>query len=331
MEVYRKEYIHKLNHKKHLGDTMTEKRNVIIIGSGPSGFTSAIYTARAQLQPLVFEGKQPGGQLTTTTEIENFPGFKDGIMGPELMDTMREQAKRFGAEFKYESISKVDFSQKPFKLWAGETEYSADSVIIATGASARMLGLPNEADLVGRGVSTCATCDGFFYREKEIIIVGGGDSAMEEAIFLTKFASKVYISHRRDEFRASKIMQERAINHPKIEILYSTVIDEYVGTKETGLTSVKLKDTKTGEIKDMKIDGVFIAIGHVPNTKFLEGQINIDEKGYIITKPGTPLTNVEGVFAAGDVHDQTYRQGITAAGFGCQAAITTERWLENNE
>lgn len=304
-------------------------RKVIIIGSGPAGLTSAIYSARANLKPLVFEGQQPGGQLTITTEVENFPGFPEGISGPDLMDLLREQAKRFGAETVFKQITKVDFSQRPFKLWAGDEMHTSDSVIISTGASARWLGLESEQRLMGYGVSACATCDGFFYRDKKVLVVGGGDSAAEEATFLTKFASEVWLVHRRDELRASKIMQKRVLDHPKINVHWNSVISEVLGSTETGVTGVVLQDTNTGETQEDSCDGVFLAIGHVPNTQIFQDQIEMDKKGYIITKEDRSLTSQAGIFACGDVQDHIYRQAITAAGSGCMAAIDAERFLES--
>lgn len=308
--------------------TETMKRNVIIIGSGPAGLTAAIYAARANLKPLVFEGNQPGGQLTITTEVENYPGFPKGITGPELMDLFREQAQRFGAETVFKNVTKVDFSNKPFKVWIGDEEYSSDSIIIATGASAMMLGLESEKKLFGYGVSACATCDGFFYKEKKVLVIGGGDSALEEALFLTKFASEVWLVHRRDEFRGSKIMRDRVFKHPKIHVHWNSVVDEFLGTTESGLTGVTLKDTKTGETREDPCDGVFIAIGHRPNTTIFEGVVDLDEKKYIITKPGSTATSIPGVFACGDVQDYKYRQAVTAAGSGCAATIDAEHFLE---
>ena len=305
-------------------------KKVIVIGSGPAGLTAAVYAARANLEPLVFEGSQPGGQLTITTDVENFSGFPDGIMGPELMDHMRKQAVRFGAKCEYKTVTKTDFSESPFKVWVKDEEYTADTIIISTGASARLLGLDSEKELMGYGVSACGTCDGFFFKEKEVMVVGGGDSAAEEAIFLTKFASKVTIVHRRDELRASKIMRERVLNNDSIEIMWNSAVEDIHGTKETGVTGVKIKDTLSGEMRDVNCDGIFMAIGHVPNTGIFKGQIDLDDKGYISTQPDTTNTNVSGVFACGDVQDQVYRQAITAAGTGCMSAIDAERWLEDH-
>ncbi|MBI90161.1 MAG: thioredoxin-disulfide reductase [Candidatus Marinimicrobia bacterium] len=305
------------------------KRKVIIIGSGPAGLTAAIYSARANLNPLVFEGAQPGGQLTITTDVENYPGFSEGILGPDMMDQFRKQAKRFGAECLYETVDKIDFSEHPFRLWVNGKKYSSDSIIISTGASARLLGLESETRLMGHGVSACATCDGFFFKDKKVFVVGGGDSAMEEANFLTKFASSVIIVHRRDEFRASKIMVDRALSNPKISVRYNTVVDDIVGSEKSGVESIILKDTKTDEKNEEKCDGVFMAIGHVPNTKLFKGVLELDGSGYIVTKPDSTHTNLEGVFACGDVQDQIYRQAVTAAGTGCMAALDSERWLEH--
>ena len=311
----------------------SDVRPVIIIGSGPAGLTAAIYTARASLSPLVIEGEpsstsdQPGGQLMLTTEVENFPGFPEGIMGPELMTNFRAQAERFGAEFITEKVTRVDFSERPFRVWVRDDEYRAESVIVSTGARSLMLGLEAEQRLIGHGLSTCATCDGFFFRGHEIAVVGGGDSAIEEATFLTKFADKVTIVHRRDEFRASKIMQQRAFDNPKIEILWNHRVTEINGADK--VESIEVTDTTSGATSTLAVTGVFIAIGHRPNTDLFTGVLDMDETGYLETVPGSSLTNIEGVFACGDVQDHTYRQAITAAGSGCMAAIDAERWLES--
>ncbi|MCK5882311.1 MAG: thioredoxin-disulfide reductase [Bacteriovoracaceae bacterium] len=307
-----------------------ESRKVVIIGTGPAGLTAAIYASRALLRPLVIEGYQPGGQLTTTTEVENFPGFIDGIMGPELMSNMKSQAERFGTEYLSANVTEVDLSKRPFTIKCDNgDELKSDSIIISTGASARYLGLENEKELIGRGVSACATCDGFFYNGKDVIVIGGGDTAIEEAAFLTKFARKVYIVHRRDTLRASKPMQQRAFDNEKIEFIWDSTIAEIL-FDQSGVTGAKLQNLKTSELSDLKIDGIFMAIGHNPNTSFLGGQVKLDSHGFIDTFNG-PHTNIEGVFACGDVQDPTYRQGITAAGSGCQAAITAERWLGEQE
>lgn len=303
----------------------------VIIGTGPAGLTAAIYLARANLNPLIIEGPQPGGQLTTTTEVENFPGFVDGIMGPELMDNMRKQAERFGAEFRTGWVNRVDTSGRPFKLDVeGLGEVTTDTLIISTGATAKYLGIPGEEDNVGRGVSTCATCDGFFFRNKEIVVVGGGDSALEEANFLTRFASKVTLIHRRDELRASKIMQDRARANEKIEWALNRTPVEVLAA-DHGVTGIKVKNNATGEEEIVEASGVFVAIGHHPNTSFLGGQITTDPSGYIVTTPGTSETNVPGVFACGDVQDTRYRQAITAAGSGCMAAMDAEKYIESLE
>jgi thioredoxin reductase (NADPH) len=308
---------------------VSDVRNVIILGSGPAGYTAALYTARANLKPIVFTGLQPGGQLTITTEVENYPGFPHGIQGPELMDQMRAQVERFGTELKDTMVEKVDFSARPFRVWADGVEYRAESVIVATGASALLLGLPSEQKYMGFGVSACATCDGFFFKNKNVMVVGGGDTAMEEANYLTRFCPEVTIVHRRDTFRASKIMLERAQANPRIKFIVNAEVAEVLGDGQR-LNGVKLRDTVTGAVTDHVTDGLFVAIGHKPNTEFLGGQLPTDAKGYLVVKPGSSYTSIPGVFAAGDVHDQTYRQAITAAGSGCMAAIDCERWLEAN-
>ena len=310
---------------------MTDKtiHKTIIIGSGPAGLTAAIYAARANLSPIVFEGNQPGGQLTITTDVENYPGFPDGILGPDMMDLFRKQAQKFGAECFYKHVSKVDFSNSPFKVYVQEEEYLAESVIISTGASARMLGLDAEKELMGYGISTCATCDGYFFKDKEIVVVGGGDSAMEEASFLTKFARKVTLIHRREEFRASKIMIDRVLDNPKIEIIKNAVVADIFGSQKDGVSSILLKDTIDGKERNFDCEGVFYGIGHKPNTDQFKGVINLNDQGYIVTDPGSTLTNVDGVFACGDVQDDHYRQAITAAGSGCMAAIDAEKYLED--
>ncbi|MGH9030780.1 MAG: thioredoxin-disulfide reductase [Acidimicrobiia bacterium] len=306
---------------------MPEPRELVIVGSGPAGLTAAVYAARANLHPVVIEGIAAGGQLMLTTDVENYPGFPDGVLGPELMSKFREQAARFGAEFVTADVDRVDLSASPFGIWVGDTEYRAQAVVVSTGASARMLGLESERRLLGQGVSTCATCDGFFYREKPIAVVGGGDSAIEEALFLTKFATRVTVLHRRDELRASKIMQERAFANPKIEFRWNSVVEDVVGNGN--VDALKLRDTVTGEVSELEVDGLFVAIGHDPNTKLFEGQLDMDANGYLVLPfAGSTRTSVEGVFAAGDVADHVFRQAITAAGTGCMAAIEAERWLE---
>lgn len=309
------------------------RERVIIIGSGPAGLTAAIYTARASLEPLVIEGEpsstsdQPGGQLMLTTEVENFPGFPDGIMGPELMMNFRSQAERFGAKFLTEKVTNIDFSSRPFKVWVRDAEYHADSVIVSTGARSLMLGLEEEQRLIGHGLSTCATCDGFFFRDQHIAVVGGGDSAIEEASFLTKFASKVTLIHRRDEFRASKIMQDRAFANPKIDVLWNHTVTKINGDDK--VDGIEVTNTVDGSVSTMPVTGLFIAIGHRPNTDLFAGVLDMDDAGYLQTQPDSSYTNIEGVFACGDVQDHTYRQAITAAGSGCMAAIDSERWLES--
>ena len=301
-------------------------RNVVIIGSGPAGLTAAIYAARADLKPILIEGSEPGGQLTLTTMVENYPGFPEGVMGPELMEDMKKQAQRFGAEILTGYVDRVELGENPFQVFVDKQEFEAKTVIISTGSSAKLIGLDNERRLMGHGVSTCATCDGFFFRDKKIAVVGGGDSAMEESTFLTKFASDVALIHRRDEFRASSIMQGRALTNDKIRVLYSTVVEDVLG--DDAVTGVRVRNVKDDETSEINLDGVFVAIGHNPNTSIFRGQIDLDDLGYIITKPGTTETSVAGVFACGDVQDPTFKQAITAAGSGCMAALEAEKYLE---
>lgn len=305
--------------------------NLIIIGSGPAGYTAAIYAARANLAPLLFEGSEPGGQLTTTSDVENYPGYAEGVLGPKMMEDFKKQAERFGTRVVSKTVSAVDFSARPFKVTVDGATHEAKSIIISTGASAKRLGLENEKKLYGKGVSACATCDGFFFKGKTVVVVGGGDSAMEESTFLTKFASKVYVVHRSAAFRASKIMLERAQKNPKIEFMMNAQVVDIVGVEQDHVTGVRLSNSVTGKVSDLSCDGVFAAIGHEPNTKLFAGQIELDKKGYVVTRPGTTSTSVEGVFAGGDCVDYKYRQAVTAAGTGCAAAIDAERWLETQK
>ena len=308
-------------------------RRLIIIGSGPAGLTAALYAGRANLAPVVFEGIQPGGQLTITTEVENYPGFPGGIMGPDLMAVFRKQAHRFGATSLYKNVTKVDFRSRPFRIWADDEVYTSDAVIVSTGASAKLLGLPSEKRFMGYGVSACATCDGFFFKGLNVVVIGGGDTAIEEATFLTKFAGKVTIVHRRDLLRASKIMQEKALRNPRISFIWDSVIEEILGTEEGGkkaVTGVRLKNVKTGELSVIPADGVFMGIGHRPNTSLFAGQLDMDSVGYLVPRGRGTETNIPGVFAAGDVADSVYRQAVSAAGTGCMAAIDAERWLEEH-
>ena len=306
----------------------TREFKVVVIGSGPAGCTAALYLSRANLIPVVLEGIQPGGQLTITTDVENYPGFPEGVLGPKLMDLMRQQAERFGAVFRMEQVESVDFRRHPFTITTDQRTYETAAVIIASGASAQQIGLDSERQLQGFGVSYCATCDGFFFKNKEIVVVGGGDSAMEEATFLTKFASKVTVIHRREELRASKIMQERARSNPKIDFIFNSSVDEVIGTKEGGVTALKVKNIQSGDVKELATQGLFVAIGHTPNTKPYIGQLELDERGYIIQPHRhSTVTNIQGVFGCGDVVDHIYRQAITAAGSGCEAALDCERWL----
>jgi thioredoxin reductase (NADPH) len=304
---------------------------LVILGSGPAGLTAALYAARANLSPLLIEGAQPGGQLTITTEVENYPGFEHGIQGPEMMDVFRRQAERFGTKFVFGEVTAVDLRKRPFKLTAGVSTIGAEALIVATGASAKLLGIESEKRLMGYGVSACATCDGAFFKNKEAVVVGGGDTAMEEATFLTRFCTKVTVVHRRSALRASKIMQDRAVANPKIAFIWNSVIEEIVGEQKTGVSSVRLKDRNTGASSDFRTDAVFVAIGHQPNTRLFEGQLEMDEVGYLKVCNGSTYTNIDGVFAAGDVADKVYRQAVTAAGTGCMAAIDAERWLEAHE
>lgn len=304
---------------------MSQHREVIIIGSGPAGYTAGIYAARANLAPLLFEGDQPGGQLMLTSDVENFPGFRDPVTGPQLMGEMRAQAERVGCTIRTENVTEVDFSATPYKVSSAQGTWTADAVIISTGATARWLGIPSEQTLMGRGVSACATCDGFFFRNKDVIVVGGGDTAMEEALYLAKMCASVTVVHRRDSLRASRIMQERALQHPKLRFIWNAVIEEILG--EAKVEAVRVRDIQTGELKDVTTDGVFVAIGHQPNTALFAPWLDTDENGYLKTQPGSTRTNLPGVFAAGDVQDHVYRQAITAAGTGCMAALDAERWL----
>jgi thioredoxin reductase (NADPH) len=310
---------------------MTENgvRDLIIIGGGPAGYTAALYAARANLEPLVIEGFQWGGQLMITSDVENYPGYAEGVLGPEMMKDFRRQAERFGAEFVSDDVTRVDFSEQPFRVWVGDDDYRSEAVIVSTGANARQLGLESEVALQGRGVSYCAVCDAAFFRERNVVVVGGGDSAMEEATFLTKFATKVTVVHRRDEFRASQIMEDRARANDKIEFVTNAVVDEVIG--ENGVTAVKIRDLTTEETTELPADGLFVAIGHDPNTKLFVDWLDLDDGGYIITKPGSTETNIEGVFAVGDVVDHVYRQAVTAAGMGCMGALDAERWLAARE
>jgi len=307
---------------------MPTTRKVIIIGSGPAGYTAAIYAARANLAPLMISGLQAGGQLMLTTLVENYPGFVDGVMGPELMETMRKQAERFGTDIVPEDVTAVDFTRRPFVVRVGETTYEAETVVIATGASAKLLGLPGERELMGRGVSTCATCDGFFFKDQDIMVVGGGDSALEEALYLARLGRKVDVVHRRDMLRASKIMQERAFKNPKITFVWNSVVDRIADQAAGKLTTAALRNVKTGELVERAVDGLFVAIGHEPNTALFRGQLDLLDNGYVKIVPGTTQTSVPGVFAAGDVADFTWRQAVTAAGTGCMAALEAERYLE---
>jgi thioredoxin reductase (NADPH) len=311
--------------------SVSEVRKVIVVGGGPAGYTAALYAARANLSPLVIEGFQWGGQLMITSDVENYPGYADGVLGPEMMQDFRRQAERFGTEFVSDDVTRVDFSERPFKVYVGDEEYRAESVVVATGASARQLGLESERALHGRGVTYCATCDAAFYRDREVVVVGGGDSAMEEALFLTRFASKVTVVHRRNDFRASQIMEDRARAHEKIQLATPYVVEDVLGVDSGKLTGVRLGHVETGETRDLRADGLFVAIGHDPNTKLFLDWLDHDAAGYLITKPRTTETNIDGVFAAGDVQDHVYRQAVTAAGSGCMAALDAERFLAEQE
>ena len=309
------------------GEQNVNHRKVIIMGSGPAGYTAAIYAARANLSPMIITGAQKGGQLTTTTDVDNFPGFPEGVDGNQLMNNMEQQAKRFDTEIVFGEITKVDISQKPFKLYQDEDIYTCDALIISTGATARYLGLPSESRYKNRGVSACATCDGFFYKGKDVAVIGGGDTALEEANYLTNFCTKVYLIHRRDEFRASKAMQKHVFDNDKVEVVYNAVVDEVLGDDQQGMTDLRVKDVKTGETRELGVAGMFVAIGHTPNSGLFKDVLNMDDAGYLLPTPGTSKMNVEGVFACGDVMDSQYRQAITAAGTGCMAAMDAERWL----
>jgi thioredoxin reductase (NADPH) len=314
-----------------MGGHVSDVRDVIIIGGGPAGYTAALYAARANLRPLVIEGFQWGGQLMITSDVENYPGYPNGVLGPEMMQDFRRQAERFGADFLTDDVTRVDFSEQPFRVFVGDDEYLSSTVIVSTGATARQLGLESEVELQGRGVSYCAVCDAAFFKEREVVVVGGGDSAMEEAIFLTKFAEKVTIVHRRDEFRASQIMLDRARSNDRIEFITDAVVEEVLGKEESKVTGVRVRDVKSSETRELPAQGFFVAIGHEPNTSLFLDQLDHDEAGYLVTQPGSTATNVPGVFAAGDVQDHVYRQAVTAAGSGCMAALDAERFLAAQE